>query len=280
MKIFINIELKNENQLEELVKSCIEKIFQNLNIQVDFLHLNFDYQYVKFRSNLDEIEIIKSFSNKNFIYASYFDLNSIKAPTVIDKNSFDELKQKLNEDEAKFIEDCYVNENEQFLLKVKIPELKFNIDQSLINNLFNIIKNDGFETYIERNMKNYFILNKNLKFQNHILRLVFASKEIKIDNKIDNKIEVSHFPQTSIEAFLENFQIDLREILNKSDEFKKLSLDKDEKNIKFHHEKFCEEKLKIFVGRDEQLHYIIDRIKDPTVSYIIIYGESGSGKTR
>jgi hypothetical protein len=275
MKIFINIELKNENHLEELVKSCIEKIFQNLNIPVDFLHLNFDYQYVTFRSNLDEIEIIKSFSNKNFIYASYFNINSIVAPTVIDKNSFDELKLKLNEDEAKFIEDCYINDNEQFLLKFKIPELNF-IDQSLINKLFNIIKNDGFETYIERNMKNYFIFNKNLKFQNHILRLVFASKEI----KIYNKIELSHFPQTSIEAFLDNFQIELLEILNKSDEIQKLSLDKEEKNIKFHHEKFCEEKLNIFVGRDEQLHYIIDRIKDPTVSYIIIYGESGSGKTR
>ena len=47
-----------------------------------------------------------------------------------------------------------------------------------------------------------------------------------------------------------------------------------------HHDKFCEEKLKIFIGRSEQIKYIRERFMDPTASHFIIYGESGSGKTR
>ena len=276
MKTFINSELKIENQVEELVKHCIERTLQKVKIEVDFFNLNFDYQHVTSRSNIDEIEIIKSLSNINFIYASYYSISSKTAPNIIDKSSFNELKLKLNEKEIEFIENCYISYDDQFLLKNKIPELKFDIDQSIIDKLFNIIKNDGFETYIERNMENYFIVNKNLKSENYILRLLFVSKVI----KMDNKIETSNFPQTSIEEFLDKFEIDLLEILNESDGIQKLSLNKKEKNIKIHHEKFCEDKLKIFVGRTEKICYIRERINDPSVSHIVIHGnESGSGKT-
>ena len=65
MKTFINSELKIENQVEELVKHGIERTLQKVKIEVEFFNLNFDYQHVTSRSNIDEIEIIKSLSNIN-----------------------------------------------------------------------------------------------------------------------------------------------------------------------------------------------------------------------
>ena len=124
-------------------------------------------------------------------------------------------------------------------------------------------------------MKNT-LLNKNLNFGNDVLRLLFVSKEI----KFSTQIVTSNYPQTSIEEFLNNFQVNLLHVLNESDAIQKLRLNREEKNIELHEENFCEEKLKIFVGRFEQICYIKERISDPTVSHIIIHGESGCGKTR
>ena len=241
-----------------------------------FLNLNFDFQKLTTRSNIDEIEIIQTLSNLNFVYASYYSINSKAIPTIIDTISFNQIKLKLSENEAKFIENCYINYNEQFVLKFKMPELRIDYDESIIHKLFNIIKNDRFESYIERNMENCFILNKNLNFGNDVLRLLFVSKEI----KFSTQIVTSNYPQTSIEEFLNNFQVNLLHVLNESDAIQKLRLNREEKNIELHEENFCEEKLKIFVGRFEQICYIKERISDPTVSHIIIHGESGCGKTR
>ena len=41
MKIFINQELKNQGQLEDLVRKCIERTFHDVKIEADFLNLNF-----------------------------------------------------------------------------------------------------------------------------------------------------------------------------------------------------------------------------------------------
>ena len=276
MKIFINQEWKNQGQLEDLVRKCIERTFHDVKIEADFLNLNFDFQKLTTRSNIDEIEIIESLSNLNFVYASYYSINSKAIPTIIDTISFNQIKLKLSENEAKFIENCYINYNEQFVLKFKMPELRIDYDESIIHKLFNIIKNDRFESYIERNMENCFILNKNLNFGNDVLRLLFVSKEI----KFSTQIVTSNYPQTSIEEFLNNFQVNLLHVLNESDAIQKLRLNREEKNIELHEENFCEEKLKIFVGRFEQICYIKERISDPTVSHIIIHGESGCGKTR
>ena len=199
-------------------------------------------------------------SNIKFIYASYYNINSKIIPTIIDKNSFN------------CIYSCFVNYDDKYLIKSKIPELKQEINQSS----FEIFKSDGFERYLETNMNDYFVFSRNLKSENNILRLLFVSKE----EKIDHNVKEFYSTEMSIDDFLSNFQFDLLEIFKKSDAIQKISFFEEENNVKTHHDKYCNEKIKIFVGREEQICYIEERIKDPRVSHMIIHGESGCGKTR
>ena len=209
MKIYINSELTIENGD---VKVTIEEFLRQLPhvLKGEFVYINFDHQNETSNTNIDEIELIKSFSNLNFIYASLYNIDSRKIPSIISSSEFEEMIKKLKEDELEIIKNHYINHNNQFVLKTKIPEFCTDIRQFSDEKLFEIIKNDGFHSYIRTNMRGYFVFSRNLKHQNYVMRLLFASKEIKIKNNLMD-LDSSTI---SIENFLKHFQHNLLMVLH------------------------------------------------------------------
>ena len=276
MKFYINPNLKNHEKFENLISSCIKK-FKIKDVQLEVVYINFEnHQNELLRSNIDEIEQIKCFSNKNFMYASYYNMSSKIVPSIIDEKSFNLIKKALSNEDKKFIEDCYVYHNDQFLLKTKIPELKSDINESTIETLFSIIQNDGFDNYVQTNMNEYFVFYRTLECNDSCLRLLFASRE----KEMESSYKVFHLNNIFIDKFLEVFQNDLLDVIKNFNEIQKQSLLEEDSTINLHHEAFCKEKLKVFVGRTEQILYAREVLNDPSVSHVIIHGESGCGKTR
>ena len=103
MKIYINSELTIENGD---VKVTIEEFLRQLPhvLKGEFVYINFDHQNETSNTNIDEIELIKSFSNLNFIYASLYNIDSRKIPSIISSSEFEEMIKKLKEDELEIIQ--------------------------------------------------------------------------------------------------------------------------------------------------------------------------------
>ena len=96
MKFFINTDLKhNYLELESPISRMIENTLKILNVQVDSVYIYFDHHEKMLRSNIDEIEQIKCFSNLHFMYASYYNMSSKVVPSIIDEKSFNLIKKSF-----------------------------------------------------------------------------------------------------------------------------------------------------------------------------------------
>jgi transcriptional regulator with GAF, ATPase, and Fis domain len=194
----------------------------------------------------EDIKMIKNILDLNsFVYIREYDQHHL-VEKKLNKTQFKELLTTSNKFNQNLILKWYIQDAEDYYLKLAIPELQDTI--SCDENELKILKN----LFIyQKNEENLITVNEKLRFE------VFCVNRNSIESRNGDFIEIIRL------FFMKN---------------KSKNIETEKTEIKNQWE-FCNLKVKNFIGRSNTVKNLIEIFKKTSNKPLIIHGRSGCGKS-